>query len=222
LDFLIFYSAFVFFTFAAAFEPGPVQVRLSLITLRDGRAAGMAAALGVQAGNLPALSLVVFGFHLLLALAPALLETVRWVSIIYLGWMAISMLRGSDRQSSLRNGATQTPDGREPDELSAPLLVSFRRGFLFQITNPLPIGFFASYLQIWIRHDVNLAVSTQLICLAAALVVIFAISDFIFIFASSRVGGWLAERTGARKVLRWFCATWLGVLAMRLLSEKLR
>ncbi|MDO9094905.1 MAG: LysE family translocator [Rubrivivax sp.] len=108
-------------------------------TLQSGARAGVAAALGVNAGCVVHALAAAFGLATALALVPAAFTLIQWVGAAYLIWLGLGMLR-----QARRGGA-----GVLPDVVPAPsrsFAADFRVGLLTNVLNPKVAFFFLAFL----------------------------------------------------------------------------
>lgn len=218
LGLFAFYSIFVAATISVAIEPGPVQVRLAKETALFGRKNGIWLNLGTQTANLQTLAVVVCGLSFLVEVHSVFLDLLRWLGIAYLAWGAISLVR-----SRVGTDEANQNSGKGFDTTilaSRPLLASFRQGYLMQSLNPIPWGFFAAYLPIWLRHDLQVVLVWQLVMLSGALLVVFFACDCVFVLLVARVKRSLVRSPFFAQLFKWIGATWLGVLACRLVFDR--
>ena len=180
-------------------------------TLQGGSRAGVAAALGINAGCVVHALAAAFGLATLLALAPAAFQAIQWAGaayLIYLGW---GMLR-----QAWRGGAGPTADNR-----AAPVrtwAADFRVGLLTNVLNPKVAFFFLAFLPQFVpAHSPNKTLSFLL------LGVWFVVQGFLFLMIlvalASRLARWGASGR-VRQVLNVSGGLLFIALALRLLRER--
>lgn len=123
-------SAFVaglpaFFAVSIAIEltPGPNMAYLAMLSLREGRIAGLWAVLGIALGLSAVGIAAALGGAVLVASNPLIYELLRWGGVAYLVWLAYDSWRESRQPIDA--------DDRRVDELR-----SFRRGLITNLLNP--------------------------------------------------------------------------------------
>ena len=109
-------------------------------TLKGGARAGVAAALGINAGCVVHALAAAFGLAALLAVHPQAFLVIQWAGAAYLVWLGIGMLRQAWRGSAAT--ATAAPDGAG----ARPWLADFRTGLLTNLLNPKVALFFLAFL----------------------------------------------------------------------------
>ena len=87
------YPSFVVAVIVFLMIPGPGNLALITSTGKGGRAGGLAATLGVIAGDQVLMWLAVAGVAALLAAWPPAFHAVQWLGAAYLAWLGLRMLR---------------------------------------------------------------------------------------------------------------------------------
>ena len=107
-------------------------------TLQAGPRAGVAAALGINAGCVVHALAAAFGLAALLAVSSAAFTAVKWVGAAYLLWLALGMARAARRSPTA---------GAPPAALPArSAWQDFRLGLLTNVLNPKVALFFLAFL----------------------------------------------------------------------------
>jgi threonine/homoserine/homoserine lactone efflux protein len=114
--------------------PGPNMAYLATLTLQRGRVAGLIATAGVAAGLSVHAVVAGLGAGALIAASPLLYETLRWLGVAYLLYLAWEGWRSAPEPSPER-----VPDFGEGGRL-------FMRGFLSNVFNPKSVLFFVTVL----------------------------------------------------------------------------
>lgn len=76
--------------------PGPAVIYIFTRSVSQGRAAGLASALGVNLGSVFHVVAAVAGLSLVLASSAAAYTTLKWLGVIYLAWIGYSTIRTDD------------------------------------------------------------------------------------------------------------------------------
>ncbi|GAA2714376.1 leucine efflux protein LeuE [Micromonospora olivasterospora] len=130
-------------TVAIVLLPGPNSLFVLSTAAKRGVRAGYRAAGGVFVGDGVLMFLSAAGVASLLKAYPPLFLLVKYAGAAYLGYIALTMLRGAWRRWRTRNDPA-TPrliDAAEPAELRSP----FRRALVVSLLNPKAILFFISF-----------------------------------------------------------------------------
>jgi leucine efflux protein len=135
------YSAFVAAIVLFLAIPGPGNLALITSTGKGGIRGGLAATLGVIAGDQVLMWAAVAGVAALLATYPAALSAVQWVGAAYLAWLGFRML-------------TAKPGG-EPILNIRPRQY-FQQAFTITLLNPKAIVFYMAFFPLFVdpaRHQ---------------------------------------------------------------------
>ena len=106
-------------------------------TLQGGARAGVAAALGINAGCVAHALAAAFGLAALLALLPAAFQLIQWAGAAYLVWLGVGLLRQAWRGAALVDA---------PSLLARSFAADFRVGLLTNVLNPKVAFFFLAFL----------------------------------------------------------------------------
>lgn len=106
-------------------------------TLQSGVRAGVAAALGINAGCVVHALAAAFGLAALLALSATAFAALRWAGAAYLLWLALQMARSAWRPAPASDVAAPPARGAWAD---------FRTGFVTNVLNPKVALFFLAFL----------------------------------------------------------------------------
>lgn len=111
-------------------------------TLQGGVRAGVAAALGINAGCVVHALLAAFGLAALLALHPQAFRALQWAGAAYLVGLGLSLLRRVHVPQAAPGGVPARSDAAE-----------FRAGLLTNVLNPKVALFFLSFLPQFVPAD---------------------------------------------------------------------
>ncbi|MDB5367188.1 MAG: Lysine exporter protein [Rhodospirillales bacterium] len=115
--------------------PGPDMLYVITRSVGQGRAAGLASALGIAAGCFAHILAAAFGLTALLAAVPSAFDAVRLSGAAYLVWLGF-------RQLGLRRGTAVMSHAPS----AAPLGRIFRQGVATNLLNPKVALFFLAFL----------------------------------------------------------------------------
>ena len=184
-------STFVLFAAASlAFLaiPGPSVFYIVTRSLSQGRQAGVASMLGVQAGGLVHVVAAAFGVSALIASSATAFTIVKYVGAAYLVLLGIRKLLARDAE--------------EPDpEPSGPVTTRrlFWQGVVVNILNPKTALFFLAFLPQFV--DPSAAVAPQMLVLGTMLVGLGVVSDGTYALLAAGAGRKLRETAAARRRL---------------------
>jgi threonine/homoserine/homoserine lactone efflux protein len=184
------YGAFVAAIILFLAIPGPGNLALITSTGKGGIRGGLAATLGVIAGDQVLMWAAVAGVAALLGAYPAAFHLVQWLGALYLAWIGFKMLR-------TRPGAPPILHIRPHHYL--------RQAMMITLLNPKAIVFYMAFFPLFVdpaRHRglvtfavmaLTIAVLTFLYGLAATLLAHFLAER---VRANPRVTGWLHKIAG--------------------------
>jgi len=135
------YGAFVITIVVFLLIPGPGNLALITSTSKGGIRGGLAATLGVIAGDQCLMWMAVAGVAALLAAYPAAFHAVQWLGAAYLAWLGIRMLfarAGGKAVLHMRSGQYT------------------RQSFLITLLNPKAIMFYMAFFPLFVdpvRHQ---------------------------------------------------------------------
>lgn len=157
-----------------ATPPDTSQLLIMSNSLRYGLRRSLATVAGDLSANILQMSAAAFGLTALIATSAEALVVVKWLGVVYLAWIGLSLF--------LRAG---TPTAERPPTKSRHL---FRQGFLTSSANPYAVVFFGALFPQFIVASQPIA--PQLLILGATYLVVDGITLILW--------GWLAERTLGR------------------------
>lgn len=146
---------------AGAASPGPSWILLINSVVKDGHKAGIAFGIAHGLGIFVYAILVVSGLIVLLSVAPWFSIALELIGLLFLLWLSFSMIKNSFQKASI--------DAANADIVSAPLLESFRNGFLIVFLNPKIAAFFLAIFSQFLNAASNL--QSKFILVATATVV---------------------------------------------------
>jgi threonine/homoserine/homoserine lactone efflux protein len=178
-------------------------------TLQAGARAGVAAALGINAGCVVHAVAAAFGLAALLAVSSAAFGAVKWLGAAYLLWLALGMAR-----AAWRGAASETT----PTTLRRSAWADFRVGVLTNLLNPKVALFFLAFLPQFI------APATAHKTLAfLGLGAMFVVQSLLFLLAVVAVAARLRRLPASPVAGRWLQgggAMLFAALALRLVTTR--
>lgn len=127
---------FLMTNFVLSITPGPAVMLVTSHSLVNGWRRAQWSVLGILSGNALYCMLSAFGLGTLFTHAPALVGIVKGVGALYLAWIGLRALMGSEN-SPLRSGSGGG------DEAPG---VLYRQALLLQLSNPKSVLFFCALL----------------------------------------------------------------------------
>jgi leucine efflux protein len=129
------YGAFVVAIIVFLLIPGPGNLALITSTSKGGIAGGLAATLGVIAGDQVLMWAAVAGVAALLLAYPAAFHAVQWLGAAYLGWLGLRMLLAKPGAKPVLN--------IEPRHY-------FKQASLITLLNPKAIVFYMAFFPLFV------------------------------------------------------------------------
>jgi threonine/homoserine/homoserine lactone efflux protein len=207
-------AAFAVAVFILNATPGVDLVLTVSRTLQRGARAGIAAALGINAGCVLHALAAAFGLAALLALYPQAFTAVQWAGAAYLVWLGVGMLR----QALASRPASQAAAGAQGPKLAHSLWADFRTGLLTNVLNPKVAFFFLAFLPQFVP-----AASPNKTLSFLLLGAWFVVQGFVFLLGLVVAASYMS-RLGTnpwlQRVLNACGGVFFIALALRLLREK--
>ena len=171
------YGAFVVAIVLFLLIPGPGNLALITSTSKGGVRGGLAATLGVIAGDQVLMWAAVAGVAALLGAYPAAFRAVQWLGAVYLGWLGLKMLLAKPGAAPILN--------IRPRQY-------FQQAMMITLLNPKAIVFYMAFFPLFVdpaRHQGLLTFGVM----AATI----AVLTFAYGLAATLLTYFLAERLRA-------------------------
>lgn len=193
---------------AMVLTPGPNMMYLVSRSITQGRWAGMVSLLGVVVGFLIYLTATNLGLSAVFVAVPQLYTAVKLAGAAYLGWLAYKAVRG---------GSVFAPAAVEPD---SPRRL-FTMGLVTNLLNPKIAVMYLSLIPQFIRpEDGN--VLLQGFALGGVQIAVAFAGNFLIVLTAGTVAMLLADRPIWMRLQRYLMGTVLGVLALKLATDRTR
>lgn len=178
--------AFAAAVFAIVITPGADMAIIVTSALGGGRAAGLAAVVGVALGALAHIAFSAVGLSALVAASPSALTLLGWFGTFYLLWIGVAFLRA---------GGTLALAG---PAAAVPARAAWRRAVLTNLLNPKAYLFMLAIFPQFMRRD-GWPTWLQALLLGALILAIAVPVYSVIALAAARAGGRLTERPGAAR-----------------------
>jgi len=201
-------AAFVAASLALIAVPGPDMMFVIAQGMALGRRAGVAAGLGVAAGNLFHTAIAALGASVIFRTSPVAFRALALAGVCYLVWLAVGAARAALRTAAEPNAAAAPARGAA---------VAFRRGVLMNALNPKVALFFLAFLPPFAdpaRGPVWLQTAVLGLFFAAMVVIAYGPLGAIAGHAGARLA-----RAGRSRAARW--GRWLLVAVYLALAARL-
>ena len=171
------YGAFVAAIVLFLLIPGPGNLALITSTSKGGVRGGLAATLGVIAGDQVLMWAAVAGVAALLATYPTAFHAVQWLGAAYLAWLGFKMLTAKPGAQPILN--------IQPRHY-------FKQAALITLLNPKAIVFYMAFFPLFIDPARQPGVATF-----AAMALTIAVLTFAYGLAATLISHFMAERIRA-------------------------
>jgi threonine/homoserine/homoserine lactone efflux protein len=172
------YGAFVLAIVVFLAIPGPGNLALVTSTGKGGMRGGLAATLGVIAGDQLLMWAAVAGVAAVLTTSPVLFEAVQWAGAAYLAWLGAKMLLAKPGDAPILNMRAGQ---------------YFRQAMLITLLNPKAIVFYMAFFPLFVdpaQHQGLLTFGVMAVTIAAL--------TFLYGLGATLLTYFLAERLRAR------------------------
>jgi len=171
------YGAFVATIVLFLAIPGPGNLALITSTGKGGVRGGMAATLGVIAGDQVLMWMAVAGVAALLAAYPAAFHAVQWLGAAYLAWLGFKMLTAKPGDAPVLN--------MRPSQY-------FQQAFTITLLNPKAIVFYMAFFPLFVDPAKHLGLITF-----GAMAITVAFLTLLYGLVAVLLAHFLAERMRA-------------------------
>ena len=189
--------------------PGPNMIYLVSRSVTQGKKAGLISLLGVACGFLFHIVLVSFGLSALLLTVPFLYTALKTAGILYLLYLA---------WEAVKPGSRSVFETRRELQADKPAKL-FAMGLLTNVLNPKAAVFYLSFFPQFIRPAYGDVLFQSLFLGMTQLTVSFIV-NFIIIMLAAKVKGMFAQNPRWIKVQKWFMASVLTGLAVKMALDK--
>jgi threonine/homoserine/homoserine lactone efflux protein len=173
-------STFLIFALASlalVLVPGPNHIDIAARGIAQGRAAGVASALGVETGTMVHIAAAAAGLSYVIARSATLFNVIKWAGVAYLIYLGIRAL-------------TSRQELRTQDADPQPLRKIFLEGVIVNVLNPKVILFFLAFLPQFVDPTRG-HVTAQMVVLGGIFVALAVISDGAYALLAGTAGRWL-------------------------------
>ncbi|MCL1677551.1 MULTISPECIES: LysE family translocator [Elizabethkingia] len=200
---------FIIAAFILVISPGPNMIYLISRTITQGRKAGLTSLAGVICGFLFHIVMVSFGLTAVLFAVPyayVVLKTLGTVYLLYLAYQAIK------------------PNSKNIFEVDQNISIDrprklFTVGFLTNVLNPKVAVFYLSFFPQFIKPQYG-SIFTQSLELGVIQVFVSFSINFIIVLTAAQAARFFAKNPTWIKVQKWFMASVLGFLAIKMALSK--
>jgi threonine/homoserine/homoserine lactone efflux protein len=201
-------AAFALVALGMVCSPGPNMIYLISRSITQGRMAGVFSIFGVLLGFIVYLAATMLGLTALFMAVPYVYEAVKWMGAVYLLWLAWNAIKPG--------GAAVLEPRALPVEPPRKL---FWMGFMTNLLNPKIAVLYVSLLPQFEDPAKGLLFLQGAELGLTQIAVSFTV-NLLIVLTASRVAAWFGTRPTWLQVQRWFMASVLTGLAVRLAFER--
>jgi threonine/homoserine/homoserine lactone efflux protein len=200
---------FMLAAFVMVITPGPNMIYCTTRSITQGKKAGLISLLGVACGFLFHIILVSFGLTAVLFAVPyayTILKTAGVIYLLYLAWEAV------------KPGSKSMFETRKELKIDGPAKL-FGMGFLTNVLNPKVAVFYLSFFPQFIKPEYG-DILLQSLFLGFTQLSISFVVNAIMVLAAARVTLWFSANPKWIRVQKWFMASVLSGLALKMALDK--
>ena len=171
--------------------PGPAVLYIIARSMNQGRKAGLASVLGVEAGNCVHVLAATLGLSAILLTSALAFNIIKYLGAAYLIYLGIRTL------------LTPVKTEVEPGEAQRSLRRTFTQGFVVAALNPKTALFFLAFLPQFVDSAKG-SVELQFLVLGLTFVVLAFTTDSIYALLSGTAGQWLRRNAWFMGFQRYF------------------
>ncbi|MFI7417296.1 LysE family translocator [Nonomuraea sp. NPDC049684] len=165
--------------------PGPNHLYIAARGLAQGRAAGLASALGVETGTLVHIAAAAAGLSYVISRSATLFAVVKWAGVAYLVYLGVRAFTAKEARA-----------GTPPVQ---PLAKVFLEGVLVNVLNPKVALFFVAFLPHFVDPGAG-SPALQIVVFGLTLLLLGFVSDVVYALTAGTLG---ARLTRGAKALRY-------------------
>ncbi|HEY8917909.1 MAG TPA: LysE family translocator [Chitinophaga sp.] len=200
---------FMLAAFVMVITPGPNMIYLISRSITQGKKAGLISLAGVACGFLFHIVLVSFGLTAILFTVPyayMVLKTTGVIYLLYLAWQAV------------KPGSKSVFETQKHLQADGPAKL-FSMGLFTNMLNPKVAVFYLSFFPQFIKPEYGNLLAQSLLLGFTQLCISFTVNGCIILLAS-RVTKWFAANPKWVRVQKWFMASVLSGLALKMALDK--
>lgn len=191
-------------------SPGPNMIYLISRSLSQGKKAGIVSLLGVMCGFLFHILMVSFGLTAIFFTVPYAFLGVKFLGVGYLLYLAYTTVTSKKKIFNTdQNLKTDKP------------LKLFNIGLLTNVLNPKMAVFYLSFFPQFIKPEYG-AILGQSFQLGIIQIIISFSVNFLIVISASKMASWFSKKPIWLKIQKWFMASVLTGLAVKMALAKVK
>ncbi|MGB6152636.1 MAG: LysE family translocator [Pricia sp.] len=189
-------------------SPGPNMIYLISRSLSQGKKAGIISLFGVMCGFLFHILMVSFGLTAIFFAIPYAFVVVKFLGVGYLLYLAYNSLKSKSKIFD----ADQNMIPIKPIRL-------FNIGLMTNVLNPKMAVFYLSFFPQFIRLE-NGSILSQSFQLGITQILISFTVNFLIVVSAAKMASWFSKKPIWLRIQKWFMASVLTGLAIRMALTK--
>lgn len=200
---------FTLSAFLLVISPGPNMIYLISRSITQGRSAGLISLSGIVFGFFVHVILVSFGLTALLLKIPLAYTILKMTGVFYLLYLAYQAIKpNAENMFELQKGL----DIDKPTKL-------FSIGFLTSALNPKIAVFYLSFFPQFIKPELGSSMLQSLQLGVVQICTSFTI-NFLIVLSAARIASFFTQNPTWIKIQKWFMASVLTAMAMKMAIDK--
>jgi len=189
--------------------PGPNMIYLISRSITQGRGAGLVSLAGIITGFTFHVTMVSVGLTAVLFAVPFVYATLKFLGVFYLLYLAFQAV--NPKSQGIFEARTDLKEDK-PTKL-------FSMGFLTSVLNPKIAVFYLSFFPQFIKPEYG-NIFWQSIQLGITQMTVSFTINFLIVLFAARMSIWFAKNPFWVKIQKWFMASILTGLALRMALDK--
>ena len=200
---------FIFAALMLVITPGPNMIYLISRSIIQGKNAGLISLAGIITGFTFHVTLVSLGLTAVLFTVPYAYSTLKILGVCYLLYLAIQAI--NSKNQGIFEARTDLKEDR-PAKL-------FSMGFLTSVLNPKIAVFYLSFFPQFIKPEYGNVFYQSLQLGITQMCVSFTV-NFLIVLSAARMSLWFSQNPFWVKIQKWFMASVLSGLAVKMAMDK--
>ncbi|MBW1299042.1 LysE family translocator [Aquimarina litoralis] len=194
--------------FIMVISPGPNMIYLISRSLSQGKKAGIISLLGVMCGFLFHILMVSFGLTAIFFAIPYAFVVVKFLGVAYLLYLAYKSITSDNKIFD----ATQNLKSDTPMKL-------FNIGLMTNVLNPKMAVFYLSFFPQFIKPEHG-SILSQSIQLGIVQIIISFTINLLIVISAAKMASWFSKKPIWLRIQKWFMASVLTGLAVKMALTK--
>lgn len=200
---------FIFAALLLVITPGPNMIYLISRSITQGKQAGLTSLAGIITGFTFHVTMVSVGLTAVLFTVPYAYAVLKTLGVIYLLYLAFQAINPKNQ------GIFEARKDLKTDKPSK----LFSMGFLTSILNPKIAVFYLSFFPQFIKPEYGSILYQSLQLGITQMCVSFTV-NFLIVLSAAQLSMWFTKNPFWIKIQKWFMASVLSVLALRMALDK--